>query len=154
MGRTWRGIRALSLAEWVALVQSVIAIPIVILSLKWFGLARTQRRLASLSEPRVRSITDPALARPYARIVTIAGSHGIVRPNCLQRSLVLWTLLRRRAMDPELRIGVAPPSGDEGLRFHAWIELSGEVMNDRPGVAEEFQPFESAVEAAPSAFDR
>ena len=150
----WRRVRELSRSEWLGLMQATVAVPLVVLALKTLGLRRTQGALGRISRPQPPLNNDPALARRLARMVGIAGRFGIIRPNCLQRSLVLWTMLRRRHMEPFLRIGVAPPSDSEGLRFHAWIELADQVVNDSPDVAKEFKPFESPVDTAPGSFDR
>ena len=154
LARISRGIQALSVSEWIALGQAVVAIPPVILSLRMRGLRPTQRGLARIAPLRPPYREDLAAARQAARIVTIAGNYGLMRPNCLQRSLVLWAILRRRQIDSQLRIGVAPPQGREGMAFHAWLELGGEVVNDRPDVARTYQPFDGAIDAVSAAFDR
>ena len=151
--RIWRGASALSLAEWTALIQATVAIPLVVLALRTQGLRRTQSALAKISRLKPPIGDDVEVARRFARIVTIAGSYGLHRPNCLQRSLVLWAILRRHHIDTQLRIGVAPPRGDDGVLFHAWLELGDEVVNDGPDVTDFYRPFEAAIEAAPNAFD-
>lgn len=99
-------------------------------------------------------MNDVDVARRFTRMVAIAGNYGLYKPNCLQRSMVLWAILRRHHIDAALRIGVAPPRGDAGLLFHAWLELGGEVINDSAQVTQMYRPFDSAIEAAPGAFDR
>ena len=152
--RALSALSRLSPAEWVVLVQALVAIPIVTLMLKRRGLQQTQRLLTRVSRRAPHPSRGAEAARPWSRMVAIAGARGIYRPNCLQRSLVLWTILRRRRFDPDLRIGVAPPTADEGLRFHAWIEVEGVVVNDRPDIAAEFLPFADPVDASLGAFDR
>jgi len=147
-------IRALSLSEWVALFQALVAIPLVVLALRLKGLRTTQRGLARIAPLKPPARADLIAARQYARIVTIAGNYGLLRPNCLQRSLVLWAILRRRHIVSQLRIGVAPPRGAESMAFHAWLEMAGEVINDRSDVTTTYQPFEGAIDAVPSVFDR
>ena len=150
--RRLRALRDLSLAEWVVLLQAALAIPLVVGLLRVRGLKGTQRLLARLGDPGPRNDVDAA--RSIVRMITIAGSFGMLRPNCLQRSLVAWTILRRRAFDPQLRIGVGPPKDGPDLRFHAWVELEGQVVNDRADIAAEFKPFDAAVVPGPGAFDR
>lgn len=150
--RRLRALRDLSIAEWVVLVQATVAIPIVVALLRFRGLKDTQQFLARLGKPGQR--TDAGAARVLVRMITIAGSFGLLRPNCLQRSLVAWTILRRRSFDPQLRIGVGPPREGPDLRFHAWIELAGEVVNDRADIATEFKPFDGAVGPGAGVFDR
>ena len=54
---------------------------------------------------------------------------------CLQRSAVTVVLLRRRGFEAELVIGA------QLLPFqsHAWVEIQGEVVNDKPYINTVFQ---------------
>lgn len=144
-------LRDFNLAEWFCLVQALIAIPVVTVQLKLTGLKRTQRRLAEFSRMRA-ALPSRGTPDTWVRSVDRAAAYGLLRPNCLQRSLVLWLLMRRRGFEPDLRIGVAPPSSEEGVRFHAWLELDGSVINDRPTIAREFLPFGEPV--MPEMFDK
>ena len=60
------------------------------------------------------------------------------RVLCLQRSAATAVLLRRHGWVAELVIGV------QLLPFqsHAWVEVGGVVVNDKPYVAEKFQVLE------------
>lgn len=60
--------------------------------------------------------------------------------HCLQRSCVGTHLLREAGWDAHLTIGVqiVPFSS------HAWIELDGAVVNDRPYVREKYRVLEQA----------
>jgi hypothetical protein len=60
--------------------------------------------------------------------------------SCLRRALTLWVLLRRGGHDPVLRIGV--PYDDPRGEMHAWIELDGLTVGDRPDVTDQFLPFD------------
>jgi hypothetical protein len=57
---------------------------------------------------------------------------------CLQRSAATTVLLRRHGWSAEMVIGaqVLP------FQAHAWVEVDRTVVNDRPYVAEIFQPLE------------
>jgi hypothetical protein len=61
---------------------------------------------------------------------------------CLQRSLLLVWLLRRRGLGGRLRIGVQP--ADEGLKAHAWVEMAGRAINDSPARCAQFDALEEA----------
>ena len=71
-----------------------------------------------------------------ARLVQLAADRGPVRANCLERSLVLWALLRRRGIDSDLRIGARKHG--ERLEGHAWVEWDGVVLNDADDAQERF----------------
>jgi hypothetical protein len=64
---------------------------------------------------------------------------------CLQRSLVLLWLLRRRGIESELRIGVRKDGS--ALTAHAWIEMAGEFLNDSPDHCAQFVPLFDAAES-------
>ena len=50
------------------------------------------------------------------------------RAACLQRSVVTTWLLRRHGIAADLVIGYRPVP----FESHAWVEVSGAVVNDRP----------------------
>lgn len=121
-----------------ALVEAAILLPIVSLGLRTVGLKAIQRYLdRERSSPARQSLIE---ARRLAALVEAAARRSPMKHNCLQRSVVLWRVLRRRELEAELRMGV---SGDRanGRRFHAWVEHDGEVLNDVETVREHFVPF-------------
>ena len=62
----------------------------------------------------------------------------------MQKSLVLWFLLRCQDIDSELRIGVQRNQGE--FQAHAWIERGGIVLNDSPTVRQQYAVFEHPIE--------
>lgn len=54
---------------------------------------------------------------------------------CLQRSAALAVLLRRYGLYGELVIGVQPLP----FQSHAWVEMDGRIVNDKPTVKRFFQ---------------
>jgi hypothetical protein len=74
----------------------------------------------------------PALHEETLKIVSrVLGVNRKVRifpASCLVESLTLWWLLRRRRIPADLRIGVRTLTG--AFESHAWVELSGVVLND------------------------
>jgi hypothetical protein len=136
--RKWRDLpapdRHLALAL-VALLPSVAA------AIRIFGLRRVCRFLSR--DPVVGEgarAPDVQGAREAGRLVNAAALRIPGRPNCLTRSVTLWWILRHRATDTTLRIGVRTAGGH--LEAHAWVELAGLVLNDDPDVAERFPPFD------------
>lgn len=103
-----------------------------------------------MPRPRTGPFGVPELesARRLGWGVEVAARRGPWPANCLQRSLVLWFLLRRRGLPAELRIGVrrTPDTGTGGpLLFHAWVEQDGVVLNDAPDMRERFATFDRAI---------
>lgn len=52
----------------------------------------------------------------------------VKRTPCLQRSVIATWLLRRHGLPAELVIGYRPMP----FESHAWVEVEGRVVNDRP----------------------
>ncbi len=66
--------------------------------------------------------------------------------NCLSRSLALLLLLRRGGHAAQLRLGVSLAGG--AFAAHAWVELDGRVLNDRPDVSTRYRPLVGPTPAA------
>lgn len=140
-----RGWRALSGRERVQFVALVIALAVVHAALAVFGYVRTRRALERLSDRSPRrdpSDHDLAHARRLTELAAIAGRHGLVTATCLRQSLVVYAWLRRRGLDPELKIGVDRVGVVPDM--HAWVELQGEKLA-------QFDPRHRAFEDATSA---
>ena len=60
--------------------------------------------------------------------------------SCLVQSVALLTMLRRRGIFADLRIGVA--KGAYGIKAHAWVQYGNEVVLDS-AINEAYIPFES-----------
>src|SRR6202011_143040 len=69
-------------------------------------------------------------------VVLRLGGTSALSASCLRRSLTLWVLLRRGGREPKLRIGV--PHDDPRGTMHAWVELEGVTIGDRPDIADRF----------------
>jgi Transglutaminase-like superfamily len=66
-------------------------------------------------------------ARTIARLQESAARHVIFRPTCLEQSLTLWCLLRRRGIPAELCVGARKEAGK--FEAHAWVECEGVAIN-------------------------
>jgi hypothetical protein len=111
----------------VSVIDSAVALLLVKALLLTLGFARTLRIL----EARVRSIPsslEPDLAALNAAAHAII-SVAVVMPGrfeCLEQSLALWYLLRRRGVGAELTFGMCQyPFG-----AHAWVTYRGEPLNE------------------------
>src|SRR5579859_3220825 len=58
------------------------------------------------------------------------------RARCLEQSLVLYYVLRRRGVPAELRLGVRPL----GFVAHAWVELDGRAVGESAEKLRELVP--------------
>ncbi len=84
-------------------------------------------------------------ARQTARMVEAANRHGAGVFNCLQKSMVLWWLLRRQGIEGELRIGVRKQA--EQFEAHAWVEHRGAPLNDAEDVHRHYTAFKGSLAA-------
>ena len=84
--------------------------------------------------------SDVADAQRLARVVDSVAGRFPARTRCLQRSLVLLWLLRRRGIGGRLRIGVRR-NGD-GVDAHAWVEVARSAVNDSPAHYSQFAVLE------------
>jgi hypothetical protein len=58
----------------------------------------------------------------FARLVELADRHGLFRPSCLRRALVVTWVLSGRGIASNLKIGVT--KDQQGLSAHAWVEVA------------------------------
>jgi len=121
-----------------SVLQSGLTILALKLSLKVRGYAGTlawiRRRVAAVSEvPGV----DPVLVTAAEWSVALAAAFYPGRAQCLERSLVLYYLLRRQGILVRYCHGVQPFP----LVSHAWVEYQGDVINDVPERVKEFSRF-------------
>jgi len=119
-------------------------LPIVAVSLKTVGLQRTQSWLAGSARASICPTTEQtrAAVRRTVQIVATAYRLHPVRSSCLPRTVILWSLLQRRGIGADVRIGVRYNTQGE-FESHAWLEWNGEVLNDAAEVAEQYLPFNS-----------
>jgi hypothetical protein len=136
----WEKFQRLTLSEkWMILV-AMILLPVTATGVRIFGVKRWKSILFGLSPLKPARVTNDAdLARNIAWLVTVAAWNGPYRANCLQRSLTLWWLLRRRGIESELRIGMQKEDGE--VRGHAWIEYGGIVLNDIEDIGDHYHTF-------------
>jgi hypothetical protein len=141
----WRKLKSLSWSELMLLIQALLLLPLVAFGIKCFGFRRFYGSIANLNRRKDKGQEREGIksARAIAKLVEIASRHGLYKPNCLQKSLLLWWLLQRRSIESELRIGVRKKG--EILEAHAWVEYQGCVLNDRSDVDQTFAPFAEAI---------
>jgi hypothetical protein len=119
----------------------------------WFGLRligfrRWERVLAAFA-PSAKEIahapdaSEQESALLIARLEAAAARNVLFHPNCLEQSLVLWWLLRRRGIAADLCIGARKDS--DRFEAHAWVEFDSQVLNDVSAEHRHFIPFEKPI---------
>lgn len=118
-----------------SVLQSGIMIAALKLSLKVRGYKRTiewiRRRVEHVP---ARADVDPMVVKAAEWWVAMAAAFYPGRAQCLERSLVLYYILRRQGVPVKYCHGVQPWP----LISHAWVEYRDEVVNDVPERVNEF----------------
>ena len=126
------------------LIEAYVWLLPVTIALRIAGFRRV-RWVAGRLHPRrtthARSGSDTA--RLAAAMVQAASRRAGLRPNCLERSLTLWWLLRRHGIVADLHIGVRRV--EHSLLAHAWVECDGAVLNDVANIRDIFPPFDGTL---------
>lgn len=121
--RRWRKLWALPAAEWALVAEAALVVVAVRLGLWLVPLRRLNRWLAWLStQPARRRFAPERIAWAVAGVST-----GIPAASCLTQALAARTLLARRGMHGQLRIGVAKDA-QQNLLAHAWLDFDGQPL--------------------------
>ena len=128
LAATWAGLRVVGFRRWNSVIER---------------LAFVKTGSAYPDHASHVDASNVDVASGVATKLDLAARHLFFRTNCLERSLALLWLLRRRGSAATLRIGARKESGL--FEAHAWIELDGMVLND-PGEAHlHFAPFDGEI---------
>ncbi|HXN27025.1 MAG TPA: lasso peptide biosynthesis B2 protein [Candidatus Acidoferrales bacterium] len=118
------------------------------LGLRLAGFRRWKSVLAHLassanSTARQQNASQRESAEVIARMAAAAARNVFFGTNCLEQSLVLCWLLRRRGISAELRIGARK----EFNRFeaHAWVEVDSAALDNAGAEHLHFVPFEGPI---------
>jgi hypothetical protein len=93
--------------------------------------AHAERRSPEISENRI------------VQLEAAAARNLFFKTNCLEQSLVLWSLLRGRDFPADLKFGARKVAGR--FEAHAWVELNGCALNNETDSHQHFVPFDGAV---------
>jgi len=146
----WRRYKNRPAEERWLILQAAVFMPLTSLGLRLLGFRRWKQWVENWSVPensasmRTRDV-EQEVAQSTIRAVRSAELHGLGAPNCLERSLALWWLLRRRGIGAELHIGAAKHGGR--FQAHAWVEFNGEVLNDSADVHRHYMRFDAPIAA-------
>lgn len=137
---------ALSVTEKKIFLAALCSLPMVFLKLRLFGFKGTLSRLQQIPVAVHFSDIEPA-AHPAQISYLVNGAARLLfrREACLERSIMLWSVLRRKGIESELKIGVA--TEDSTMRAHAWVEIDGEPINEQPLISQNFSAFNSSLTA-------
>ena len=145
MMQRWHRFRRLSGFERGIVLEATVGLPVAWLGVRLLGFQICKRAFAKPHIDALRnsesSVVDALdVARRIAQLETATAESLFFRTNCLERSLVLCRMLRRRGMKADLRIG----GRKKANRFeaHAWVELDGIGLDGGAAEHLRFVPFE------------
>jgi hypothetical protein len=144
----WKRFGRLSAFERGIVLEAIGGLLATWIGLRLIGFRRWERVLAVFAPAanttvpaQGASVQESALL--IARMQAAAARNLFFRTNCLEQSLVLWWLLRRRGINAALRIGARKES--DRFEAHAWVELDSQVLNDASAEHCHFVPFEKSI---------
>jgi hypothetical protein len=134
---------ALPAGDWLILIEAWALLPVVDVMLRrrpfplvqaWAG--RRSRRPGVMKKGGQGEGIRRAERMRY--LVDAAANNHLYRLTCLRRALVLQRLLGQRGIGSELRFGVQ--KSETGLEAHAWVEVEGQAVGEKPGRLAQFTP--------------
>jgi Transglutaminase-like superfamily len=150
----WRRFKMRSPEDRRLILRATLILPMTEIGLRLFGFRRWKELIEKFSISTHLSRALPVSAQNESTVRTVravrsAELHGLTKPNCLERSMTLWWMLRSEGIEGELHIGARK----QGKKFeaHAWVELGGQVLNDYVEVHQHYARFDApnaATEAA------
>lgn len=150
----WRKYRLRTPEERWLILRAALILPLTQIGLRFFGFQRWKELIEkfplSVSVPQTLPVgaqvgTQNDTALRTVRAVRSAELHGLTKPNCLERSMTLWWMLRREGIEGELHIGARHMAGK--FEAHAWVELAGRVLNDGAEVHQHYARFDAPIAA-------
>lgn len=151
LAEKWRRYRKRPREDRKLILRAALILPLTKIGLRLLGFRRWKELIEKFSPPEKHSQSFPAdLQREMAlramHAVRSIELHGLTNPNCLERSMTLWWMLRRDGVVGDLHIG-ARKEGEQ-LKAHAWVELGGQVVNDDADVHQHYARFDAPIAAA------
>jgi hypothetical protein len=96
--------------------------------------------------PRGRRMAQAEKSSGTVRVCHALARRWPTKPACLQRSLLVVCMLRRRGLPCQLKIGASRTR--DGLQAHAWVEVDGERLYGSPLQCQELLPVDRAMRLA------
>jgi hypothetical protein len=145
MMQRFRRFRRLSGFERAVVLEAVITLPIAWLAVRLLGFricrAAFEEPARAARNSRFLETDTLNIAKRIARLEVVTAANLFFRTSCLEQSLVLCRLLRRRGVNATLRIGARKEA--DRFEAHAWVEMAGNVVDGGGGTEHlHFRPFE------------
>lgn len=138
--------------------RAIVLLPAISVSLRLRGFRATQNSLLGYTKQfqsgsqdglvAARPLSESDCGRMTTRMVNAAVGNVWRRATCLEKSLAIWYLLRRRGVASQLRIG-ARYIGSK-FEAHAWVEYNGSAINEPDNLHRHYATFDTAFPVATS----
>jgi hypothetical protein len=132
--------------------RAAILLPLVRWSLHLRGYGKTFTSLQKRIQFRAKGTENRPEVREEVqatcRMVRAAMRYSLVQFTCLEESLTLWYLLRKRGIAACLRIGVRKEN--EKFEAHAWVEHAGDALNQPEEMHRHYAAFEQDLPEPPA----
>lgn len=119
-------------------VRGLLLVALMDLLPRVIGVRRTFA-LATRLGGRHTVISDRTLTETCAQRIALCAAFYPRRALCLEQSLALFIVLRRRGIRAELKLGVQP----RPFFAHAWVEVDGQPVNEAEDLPLNFATFAS-----------
>jgi hypothetical protein len=144
MMQRFRRFRRLSGFERGVVLEAAIALPIAWLAVRLLGFRicrpAFQERVDAARNSNFLEKSTLNIASRIAHLEAVTAANLFFRTSCLEQSLVLCRMLRRRHMNADLRIGARKE--EDRFEAHAWVEMEGNVVDGGGTEHLHFVPFE------------
>lgn len=139
----WRTFSRLTGHERLIVLEAATGLIATWVGLRLTGFPRWKRMLQWVAPCKTAATSENNSQSTVADVLRMAGAAArnlFFSTNCLEQSLVLWWLLRRRGIAADLRIGAR--KDDQRFEAHAWVEFRGMALNSGGEDHLHFTPFE------------
>jgi hypothetical protein len=144
---TWRTFSRLTTVERLVALEAALGLTATWIALRMVGFRRWKKVLESLAIRKKTSAPATEVSiheiASLARMEEAAARNLFFDTNCLEQSLVLWWLLRRRGVGADLLIGARKDANR--FEAHAWVEFAGAALNSAGADHLHFVPFKEQI---------
>lgn len=147
---TWRRFRRLSGFERGVVLQAVGVHSITQVGLRLAGFRRWKSVMdqwshANSNDSSSKRTSDLKSVGEISRLAAATARHLPIPTSCLEQSLVLCWLLKRRGISADLRIGARKEA--DRFEAHAWVEVAGRAIDEGNEEHVHFVPFKASADS-------